>query len=250
MASFFRKLFHRHEHNVIESAVEGEQYEAVIFASRRSREENEREGGSRDAIDLAPPPPKKNIEPAGTANNPGGDCSNGCKTESRCRLAAGASADPGAAAAAAAKSTQRRLLAAFVLCVAFVAAEFAGGALANSLAVMSDAAHMLSDAAGLATALVAARVGAAAAGASGGFSFGYARVEVLGALVSTVLTYIVTAVLVVEAVGRFKTPDDVDGKVRIMPTPLRSSLSLFSLTRQRRRRRRRRSLRSILLPRR
>ena len=250
MASFFRKLFHRHEHNVIESAVEGEQYEAVIFASRRSREENEREGGSRDAIDLAPPPQKKKIEPAGTANNPGGDCSNGCKAESRCRLAAGASADPGSAAAAAAKSTQRRLLAAFVLCVAFVAAEFAGGALANSLAVMSDAAHMLSDAAGLATALVAARVGAAAAGASGGFSFGYARVEVLGALVSTVLTYIVTAVLVVEAVGRFKTPDDVDGKVRIMHSPLRSSLSLFSLTRQRRRRRRRRSLRSILLPRR
>lgn len=141
--------------------------------------------------------------------------SNGCQAESRCRLAAGALADPGSAAAKGATSTQRRLLAALILCIVFVAAEFVGGALANSLAVMSDAAHMLSDAAGLATALVAARVGAAAAKASGGFSFGYARVEVLGALISTVLTYIVTAVLVVEAVGRFKKPDDVDGKVRV-----------------------------------
>lgn len=153
-------------------------------------------------------------EPATTSNDNPEDCSNGCKAESRCRLAAGASSDPGSTAATAAARTQRRLLAAFILCVVFVCAEFAGGALANSLAVMSDAAHMLSDAAGLATALVAARVGAAAAKASGGFSFGYARVEVLGALASTVLTYIVTAVLVVEAVGRFKKPDDVDGKVR------------------------------------
>ena len=196
----------------------------MIRVSKEPRERDERErrrklrcnrGWPAQPQHLSQKQNKKNenTEPAGTAGN-NGDCSNGCKAESRCRLAAGASADPGSAAAAAAKSTQRRLLAAFLLCVAFVAAEFAGGALANSLAVMSDAAHMLSDAAGLATALVAARVGAAAARASGGFSFGYARVEVLGALVSTVLTYIVTAVLVVEAVGRFKNPDDVDGKVR------------------------------------
>ena len=160
------------------------------------------------------PPLSQKLKKKKTAPNPTENFSNGCQAESRCRLAAGALADPGSAAAKGATSTQRRLLAALILCIVFVAAEFVGGALANSLAVMSDAAHMLSDAAGLATALVAARVGAAAAKASGGFSFGYARVEVLGALISTVLTYIVTAVLVVEAVGRFKKPDDVDGKVR------------------------------------
>ena len=132
---------------------------------------------------------------------------NTCHASSVCTLAAGTSATP------ASRAAQRRLAIALALSLVFVVAEFTGGALAHSLAVVSDAAHMLSDAAGLLTALVAARVGNKAASANGGHTFGYHRVEVLGALASTLITYIVTTVLVVEAVGRIKDPRGVDGRL-------------------------------------
>lgn len=131
---------------------------------------------------------------------------NSCRGSAGCALAAGT------APTASSRAAQRRLAAALALACVFVVAEFVGGALAHSLAVVSDAAHMLSDAAGLATALAAARVGAKAAAAGGGHTYGYHRVEVLGALSSTFITYIVTTVLVVEAASRFKSPEGVDGR--------------------------------------
>ena len=173
-----------------------EEEDALAGAMRGGREG----GAEAEPGTAADPPPSP---PSSSATG----LLNGCESASGCRLATGVPAD------AAARAIQKRLAAALVLALLFVGVELAGGLIAHSLAVVADAAHMMSDAVGLVTALVAARVGAKAAAAGGGHTFGFHRVEVLGALASTVLTYIVTTVLVVEAASRFKEPEGVDGKV-------------------------------------
>src|SRR5919109_1173627 len=76
----------------------------------------------------------------------------------------------------------RRLSVALALILAFMAAEVVVGLLASSLALLSDAAHMLTDAGALALALLAARLARRPAG--GGFTFGLRRAEILSAQVN------------------------------------------------------------------
>ena len=71
------------------------------------------------------------------------------------------------------------LKAALALIVAFMVAEVMAGILASSLALLSDAAHMLTDAAALALSLVAARLAARPAG--GAMTYGLGRAEILSA---------------------------------------------------------------------
>ena len=78
--------------------------------------------------------------------------------------------------------------------------EIAGGVIANSLAIMSDAAHLLSDLAGFLISLFAIML--ARRPATSGLSFGFHRVEILGALVSILLIWILTGVLFIEAIER------------------------------------------------
>lgn len=99
-----------------------------------------------------------------------------------------------------------RLRLAVGLAATFAAAEFAGGHLARSLAVQADAAHLVADVGAFLVALVAASVSGAPATAVCGercqHTFGHARAEALGSLVSVATTLAVTAALVVEAVRR------------------------------------------------
>ena len=76
----------------------------------------------------------------------------------------------------------RRLGAALGLILGFMAVEVVAGILADSLALLSDAAHMLTDAGAIALALVAARL--AARPAAGGYTFGLKRAEILSAQVN------------------------------------------------------------------
>ena len=73
----------------------------------------------------------------------------------------------------------RRLTIALVLILGLMVAEVVAGVLADSLALLSDAAHMLTDAGAIALALFAARL--ARRPASGGFTFGFRRAEILSA---------------------------------------------------------------------
>uniref|UniRef100_A0A1I8IQT5 G_PROTEIN_RECEP_F1_2 domain-containing protein n=1 Tax=Macrostomum lignano TaxID=282301 RepID=A0A1I8IQT5_9PLAT len=84
----------------------------------------------------------------------------------------------------------RRLLLASVLCLLFMAGEIVGGALANSLAIMTDAAHLLTDFASFMISLLA--IFLAGRRPSKTYSFGWHRAEVLGALVSVLLIWLVT----------------------------------------------------------
>src|SRR5215468_7481835 len=79
----------------------------------------------------------------------------------------------------AAHGAGRWLAAAGLLILAFMAGEVVAGLIAHSLALLSDAAHMLTDAASIGLALVTVRV--AARPARGGYTYGLRRMEILSA---------------------------------------------------------------------
>jgi cobalt-zinc-cadmium efflux system protein len=113
--------------------------------------------------------------------------------------------------AVAPEADRRRLAAALALILAFMVAEIVAGLLASSLALLSDAGHMLTDAASLALALVAARL--AARPPTGRFTFGLGRAEILSAQVNGALLLVLAGVIAIEAVQRLSEPPDVDGAV-------------------------------------
>lgn len=82
-----------------------------------------------------------------------------------------------------------------------MAIEIVGGFIANSLAIMSDAAHLLSDVVGIGFSAVALVI--AQRHATEKFSFGYHRVEIFGALLSIFSIWGITVFLIIEAVHRF-----------------------------------------------
>ena len=128
------------------------------------------------------------------------------------RPPAGAAA-PGTSAAAApgpaAGTGARYLAAALALIAAFMAAEVTIGLLAHSLALISDAAHMLTDAAGIALALTAMRLSARPP--AGGYTYGLRRTEILSAQANGITLLLLSAWLTYEAVRRLIAPSAVAG---------------------------------------
>jgi cobalt-zinc-cadmium efflux system protein len=107
------------------------------------------------------------------------------------------------------EADRRALVGALALILALMAAEVVVGLLASSLALLSDAAHMLTDAAALGLALLATRL--AARPASGGFTFGLMRSEILSAQVNGATLLVLGALIVAEGTRRLATPPDVQG---------------------------------------
>jgi cobalt-zinc-cadmium efflux system protein len=106
----------------------------------------------------------------------------------------------------------RRLLAvSLALLLAFMVAEVVFGILASSLALLADAGHMLTDAAALALALVAASLATRPAG--GRWTFGFGRVEILAAQINGLTLLLFGLWIVVEAVRRLVSPPEVDAAV-------------------------------------
>jgi cobalt-zinc-cadmium efflux system protein len=103
----------------------------------------------------------------------------------------------------------RRLTAALALILGFMAVEVVVGVLAASLALLSDAAHMLTDAGAIALALLAARLASRPAG--GGFTFGLRRAEILSAQLNGATLLALAAVVTFEAIRRLIEPPDVEG---------------------------------------
>ncbi len=108
-----------------------------------------------------------------------------------------------------ADADRRALTVALVLILSFMAVEVVVGILASSLALLSDAAHMLTDAAALALSLVAARL--ALRPAAGAMTYGLGRAEILSAQVNGVTLLVLALVIVYEAIRRLFSPPDVDG---------------------------------------
>ncbi|KJE94718.1 cation efflux family protein [Capsaspora owczarzaki ATCC 30864] len=110
-----------------------------------------------------------------------------------------------------AQVAKRKLLIAAGLCAFFMVGEVVGGAISGSLAIMTDAAHMLSDFAGFMISLFALWL--AQRKATDTFSFGFHRAEIIGAIVSVLLIWALTGVLVYEAVLRVIDTPEVDGEI-------------------------------------
>jgi cobalt-zinc-cadmium efflux system protein len=110
---------------------------------------------------------------------------------------------------ASADADRGKLRVALALIVGFMVAEVVTGLVANSLALLSDAAHMLTDAAAIALSLVAIEL--AARPAEGRMTFGLKRVEILSAQANGVTLLVLAAIIAIEAVRRLFDPSGVDG---------------------------------------
>jgi len=107
-------------------------------------------------------------------------------------------------------SADRKALAgALVLVVALMAAEIVAGLVGGSLALLADAGHLVSDAAALGFAVVAASL--AARPARGSWTYGFSRLEILAAQANGVTLVVVALLIVYGAVRRLVSPTDVHG---------------------------------------
>ena len=106
---------------------------------------------------------------------------------------------------------RRWLAVALVLIAGFMAVEVVAGLLAGSLALLSDAAHMLTDAAAIGVALFAARLATRPAG--GAYTFGFGRAEIVSAQINGAALFALAGVIAIEGVQRLGSPPDVDGPV-------------------------------------
>lgn len=106
-------------------------------------------------------------------------------------------------------SDARRLAGAFVLIVAFMVAELVAGIVGSSLALISDAGHMLTDAVAIGLALVALRL--AERPPAGSFTYGMRRAEILSAQINGITLLLLGALIVLEGIRRLISPPDVEG---------------------------------------
>ncbi|MER5631868.1 cation diffusion facilitator family transporter [Streptomyces nitrosporeus] len=114
----------------------------------------------------------------------------------------------------AAAAYRGRLRIALAITLGVMVVEIVGGLLADSLALIADAAHMATDALGLGMALLAIHFANRPAGPNR--TFGYARAEILAALANCLLLLGVGGYLVYEAVDRFITPAETRGQLALV----------------------------------
>jgi len=108
---------------------------------------------------------------------------------------------------------KRKLTIACGLCLIFITGEIAGGYFSGSLAIMSDAAHMFSDFTSFLISLLAIHLGTRKA--SKKYTFGLYRAEVIGALITVLIIWFVTGVLLYLACQRL-----VSGDFQVDPNPM------------------------------
>jgi cobalt-zinc-cadmium efflux system protein len=114
----------------------------------------------------------------------------------------------------AAETDVRRLGGAFALIVAFMLVELVAGILASSLALISDAGHLLTDAVALGLALAALRL--AERPPSGSFTYGMRRAEILSAQVNGITLLLLGGLIVFEGIRRLIDPPDVEGALVVI----------------------------------
>jgi len=103
---------------------------------------------------------------------------------------------------------QKRLAVTFLVTVLIMAGEVAGGYLSNSLALLSDAGHMVTDALAIALGLVAARISKKPSDKNA--TFGYQRVGLLAALINGVSLLVIAVFIFYESYERLVSPPRID----------------------------------------
>jgi cobalt-zinc-cadmium efflux system protein len=121
----------------------------------------------------------------------------------------------------------RSLLISFFLTAGFMLVEAVGGWLTNSLALLSDAGHMLTDAGALGMSLLALRIGARAPTRT--HTFGYRRFEILAALFNGLALWAITGVIFREAYLRLSAPPRVGAKGMMLVAAIGLAINLISI---------------------
>jgi cobalt-zinc-cadmium efflux system protein len=121
--------------------------------------------------------------------------------------------------------SQKALGFALLLTLLFAAIEAVTGVMANSLALISDAGHMITDAAALGLALFAQYV--ARRPPSARHSFGFGRAEALAAFVNCIAMLALVCWIIYEAVQRFNTPEHVQGNVVLIVAAIGIAINLL-----------------------
>ncbi|CEJ68357.1 Cobalt-zinc-cadmium resistance protein CzcD [Chryseobacterium oranimense G311] len=109
---------------------------------------------------------------------------------------------------------KKNLLSVLLLSGAYMIAEVIGGLITQSLALMADAAHMLTDVVGLLLAFIAIKIGERKADASK--TFGYYRTEILAAVINAVVLLGISLYVLYEAYQRFQNPPAVQSKTMLV----------------------------------
>ncbi|MGC2760764.1 MAG: cation diffusion facilitator family transporter [Candidatus Binatus sp.] len=110
---------------------------------------------------------------------------------------------------ATADSDRRRLLIVLGVTSVYLVTELVGGYLTGSLALLSDAVHMLTDIAALCLGLLTLWISTRPA--SSAKTYGYLRAEILGALLNGLFLWLLVVFIWIEAVGRLRNPRSVSG---------------------------------------
>jgi len=116
---------------------------------------------------------------------------------------------------------------ALALTSTYLIAEVIGGIVFNSLALLSDAAHMLTDVAALVIALLAIKMGKKAPDEKR--TFGYRRFEILAAAFNAVLLFFIAIYVFVEAIKRFSQPEEVQSWGMLIVAAIGLGVNLISM---------------------
>lgn len=120
-----------------------------------------------------------------------------------------------------------KLLFVSIICFMFMVAEIIGGYMSGSLAIMTDAAHMLSDVAGFLISYFAIYMSNRPASFT--MSFGYHRAEVLGALASILLIWGLLIWLIIEACDRLIHYEEIDGTIMLITAVVGLACNLVNI---------------------
>ncbi|NXK63811.1 ZNT4 protein, partial [Sylvietta virens] len=124
------------------------------------------------------------------------------------------------------RKVKKRLTLAALLYLLFMTGELIGGYVANSLAIMTDALHMLTDLSGIILTLLALWLSAKSP--TKRFTFGFHRFEVLSAIISVLLVYILMAFLLYEAVQRTIHMDyEINGDIMLITAAVGVAVNLI-----------------------
>jgi cobalt-zinc-cadmium efflux system protein len=122
---------------------------------------------------------------------------------------------------------RKRLIAVLAITLGVVGIQVVGAVVSGSLALLADAGHMLSDAAGVFIALLAAWI--ATRPASDQRTYGYQRAEVLAAMANALILIVIAVVIMIEAIRRFGESPEIHTDVMLYAAILGAVANLVSL---------------------
>jgi len=121
-------------------------------------------------------------------------------------------------------SARRTLMWASIFCFFFMCCEIIGGWLSNSLAIITDAAHLLSDLASFLISIMSLIIARKTPTSS--LSFGFHRAEILGAILSVLIIWLMTGGLLYEAYQRLIEPQPINGRLMFIVATLGLAVNL------------------------